>query len=349
MAEESFKKTIELDVKGLDKINSQFEESNKRLEKYQQMFKKGIFTNPDDLKRLQEYEKTMQEIAKIKLFGGDEEELKKLEEKLKDLKVDDEDGAWEDEEEQSVWGKAKDQAKQQAFNKMIGGIEDGFKKMIGSLTDLIKEAWEKLTNMTAWSSDSYKYNKERTDLMLQYGITDDSQAYGFSEAMKEMNVGSQEDFMYLSDKQRERFAELQARYTGEYIEALESGVIEEMANFEKEWKDLKDEFLEKAMKWIIDNKDLIFNVLEMAMGFMQFVMTCLGGIFDALTADYERTDEERAADRERLVGDSGVGNIITVNNSISTESGSLSAKEQIDRAGDVTGDQVTKALQNVSM
>lgn len=127
-----------------------------------------------------------------------------------------------------------------------------------AFVDLLKESWEELDKMVQYSMLS---NAETRRLAFTYGFSG-SQAYGYQKAMDIMGFRGEEDLMFASGSQKEKFQELMNKYNERYTELYDSGFFEDYMNFQYEMEDMKQELMTEVIGFFMDNKDTIKAAME---------------------------------------------------------------------------------------
>lgn len=222
-----------------------------------------------------------------------------------------------------------------AANKIVEGFEKGGKY----LRKVFKDAWAELGNMIDASLLS---NADTRETALTYGLSA-AEGYGFNQAKSLMGLRSEEDLMWMTDSQREKFFEMMEKYTDKYNELYDSGMWEEMLDFKYEWAEFKQDFLMQIIGLIMDNKDLIINTMEGLLNFTNFAMEALGWIVNHFGGG-----ASSESDRARAVADilnyDNRSNITTVNMDNTYNNVSKADQEWLANVGEMTYDQIQQAL-----
>lgn len=171
-----------------------------------------------------------------------------------------------------------------SLNSTFNDFSEGFKKgmssiltkFVKSIADQIGKALDELDNMM-----QYQYlTGDNRELAFKYGF-DPSQQYAFEKALGTMGI-SEDDLMYMTDKQADKFNELFGHYTKKYNELADSGYFEKLQEYQWEEQEFRQNFTYEVMKWVIDNKSAIMGFMDLSLTFLKGILSIvewLGNIF----------------------------------------------------------------------
>lgn len=142
--------------------------------------------------------------------------------------------------------------------------------------DFIKKSWQELGDMVSYSTLS---NERTRELAFGRGLTG-SQAYGYQKAMDIMGFQSEEDLMFASGSQKEKFQELMNKYNEKYTELYDSGFFEKYMEFQYEMEDMKQELMVEVVGFFMENKDTIKTVMNALLRFAKVGIEGFGWIID---------------------------------------------------------------------
>jgi hypothetical protein len=214
------------------------------------------------------------------------------------------------------------------------------------LKDVFDEAKERVLDMATYDlSNSLITNSAAREQALQYGIMDPAQNYALSQTMNQLGMSSQEDLMFMNDKQQEKFAERMGYWSGKYTELANKDFFNTMQRFSIEFDEFKTDFQLDFIEFFIQNKDTLINFMELGMQFMKFITTAIGSLLKYIGSP--RTDGARTAltnDIIRQYSTSNAQTNVNINNNLYPGSQTLTDKEMLNNAGKVSYAQVIEAL-----
>lgn len=240
---------------------------------------------------------------------------------------------------ESVFAKTPSDNPGKKIGEELGKSLKGFLDLAWKdLQNIFKEAWKELGNMIDYSRLS---NAETRELAFQYGFSG-SQAYGYKQAMGMMGFKSQEDLMYATPEEASKFQELMSKYTEKYSQLYDSGFFEEYRDFQIEMQDFKQEMTMEVVKFFMENKDLIKTGMRAIMELAKTALSILSWLTNLFA--HERTSEERISATSDIINSYGSTN--NTNIKIDNTFNNVSQEDQtwLANAGQMTYEQVIKAL-----
>lgn len=127
-----------------------------------------------------------------------------------------------------------------------------------SIVNLFKDSISEMKEMLEFSKLS---NAETRELAFGYGFSS-SQAYGWSKALEQLGMSSEEDLMYANAQELQQFRAAFEKYSGYYDELAESGYFEKLQEYQVAMEDFKMEMQQEVIGFFIDNKDEIMNAMK---------------------------------------------------------------------------------------
>lgn len=229
--------------------------------------------------------------------------------------------------------------------KQIGAdLAKGLASFIDDFTNAVKntfkDAWEELENILNFSRLS---NAETRDLAFTYGFSG-SQAYGFTKAKDIMGIQSDEDLMYLTGAQSQKFQELMSKYSEKYSELYDSGFFDEYEEYQYEMKEFREEITMEVVKFFMDNKDTIKEGMRAIMKLTEFVLNALSWLVNFLGGS--RSESQIAATTNDIINSYATSNNKNTNVTIDNTFNNVAKEDQswLANAGNMTYEQVIKAL-----
>lgn len=224
----------------------------------------------------------------------------------------------ENDDEESPFGKNMKNTLSKLGTWFTGMMVKWGENIKKTLTDAITDAWEEASEMASYDlGTSLISNSSARNTALQYGLSG-SQNWAYGQVSSLLNITSEEDLFYMNDKQRAKFAELMDKYTAKYEEYNESGIFQTIQEFQLEWEEFKLDLQMDFLGWFADNKDLIRNVLNALMGFLQWIVEAVGNVlswFDTSSSSSFFSGLFGATDQAQYVSNvERVSNTSTTNN-----------------------------------
>lgn len=206
----------------------------------------------------------------------------------------------------------------------------GAKELKGVLTDaldglkgVLVDAWDELKNILSFSRLS---NQQTRDLMFTYGF-DSSQAYGFDKATDIMGIQSEEDLMYMTSEQSERFRELMSDYTEKYSKLYDTGFFNTLEEFQYEMAEFKDEMTMEVVQFFMDNKDTIKQGMLAIMKLADFTIESLGWLVNFFGGRSTISASARAQNTTQIIDNARSVNINNTFNDVAQKDRSWLANE----------------------
>ena len=162
--------------------------------------------------------------------------------------------------------------------------------LVRSLKSLFNDALERLNNMQQYSRMT---DSSVRDLKLSYGFSS-AQAYGYSEAMDLLGIGSMEDLMWADQQQLEMFRRAFNEYTEYYEEVMTPEFTQAQLEYQFEMRKFKTDMQTTLIKFFVDNEDAIVVTMKGIMSIAQVVIN----IFSWLTEHFGGGRSEAAVARD---------------------------------------------------
>lgn len=229
----------------------------------------------------------------------------------------------------------------------LGSILSELRKQLTDFfQDVFDNARARLADMASYDlQNSLFTNSFAREQALKYGIVDPSQNYALSQTMSELGMSSEEDLMYMSPAQQEKFAERMGYWSGKYTELANKDFFKIIQEFQLEWNEFKSEMELDVIEFFIQNKETIKQAMKAGLAFMETTLSLLGKILDFL--QISRTDSQRLNASMEIVRNYG-GNISTtnvnINNTLNPASQVLTDKQMLAQAGTLSYAQLIEAL-----
>ena len=224
---------------------------------------------------------------KVKItFEADEKSLDNVDKKVKELTP-----------KEFFKGVTTSIIKADIWKKMFYGFLDGLKKTF-------KEAWGELDSILDYSRLS---NAKTRELAFTYGFSG-NQAYGFEKAKSIMGMQSDEDLMYMTSDQANKFQELMSKYSERYTQLYDSGFFDTLEDFQYEMEDLKQELMLEVVEFFVENRDTIKTGFKAAIKFFEITIKALDWIVDLLGGKSSRSASDRAAATADIINQSSINN-----------------------------------------
>lgn len=213
--------------------------------------------------------------------------------------------------------------------------------------DILSEAMARLKDMATYDlGSSFITNREAREQALKYGIMDPAQNYALSQSMKELGLQDETDMMWMNDNQREKFTERMGYWAGKYNELANKDFFETMQNFTLEWEEFRSELQLGVIEFFMDNKELIKEVLVGLMKFMEKTLEGVGWLLEL--GKTQRTGSQRNAAAIDIVNKysttSTKSSDVTINNTMYPASQSITDKNMLQKAGELSYAQLIKVL-----
>ena len=213
--------------------------------------------------------------------------------------------------------------------------------------DIFENALKRIQEMASYDlSNSRIINQEAREQALMYGISDAAQNYALSQAMEDIGATSQEDLMMMNQPQRELFAERIGYYTQKYNDLANKDFFKTIQEFTQEWKNFKIDMEFALIDLFMQNKDLIIDVMNQGIEFMQTTLVVMNAILSVMQEG--RTTSERDAALNTIMSSYSNQQITNNNVSISNtlnSSQALGNKEMLDKASEMSYAQIIKILE----
>lgn len=288
-----FFKTItlefETDGQNLSSIKSSLDALTKNKlfdEKSAEKLKASLTEFEQKEKAIAKLQKDIAELQKLNIEGSDEV-IKKLTDELHEqggLTLDEIDVGEKDK---------KFDTRKKSWQAMLLGAAS---KFLHSLKKTLSSALDRLQEMTKYS---FMTDSSIRDMKLSYGLSS-SQAYGMSQALEVMGIGSIEDLMWADSQQLELFKKAFDKYTQYYEDTMSPEYIAKQLEYQTEMKMFKMDVEHEIIGFLMDNKETIMKFMEFGMEFMEAMLTLVGGIFDAFS-DEARTENQRNRETQSIL------------------------------------------------
>lgn len=204
--------------------------------------------------------------------------------------------------------------------KELKGVLDS---ALSGLKGIFVDAWDELKNILSFSRLS---NQETRDLMFTYGF-DSSQAYGFDKASSLMGIRSEEDLMYMTPDQSDRFRELMSNYTEKYSKLYDTGFFNTLEDFQYEMAEFKDEITMEVVQFFMDNKDTIKDGMIAIMKLADFTIDSLGWLVNFFGGRSTISASARAQNTTQIIDNARSVNVNNTFNEVAQKDRSWLANE----------------------
>ncbi len=167
---------------------------------------------------------------------------------------------------------------QAAWNTMIGTVKKvgqignqvfqamgiDIKSVFSDVMKNIKEALSE-TGIASYNMGTSLFtNASARETQMKYGLSGQN-AYAFTQAKSMLGMNTDEDLMYMNERQKEAFNSIMDKYKSWYENLESTGALEKMQEAQLEFKMLKQELSMKLLNWFAEHKEEIFNALEVTM------------------------------------------------------------------------------------
>lgn len=267
-------------------------------------------------------EKDLKEAIEQAQNLGDETIVNKLNDKLKELQEWSKTQGIEDLMKKDLEKDKEDEDRRDTFDvkgyftDKVKSVGNFFKKQFENVIRDIKsffiksfsEAIDEIKEMATYNlGTSIFTNTEARQQALKYGLSP-SENYALSRTMDLLGMSSEEDLMWMNEKQREIFAEKIGYYTDKYNSLNSSGFFETFQDFELEWEQFKEDVQLEMITFFINNKDLIIWGIKTSIELLKTITTVVNAILGTLPSGM--SNSERISNAERVLS----SNTSTVNN-----------------------------------
>lgn len=227
-----------------------------------------------------------------------------------------------------------------SFNKHMNSIKDGF-------LNIAKDAWKELGNMASYNlGNSLFQTSAQRENTLKYGLSG-GQSYALNKSMSTLGLQSEEDLMYMNERQRTEFSKQMEKWTKFYDDAEQSGLFENIEEMQLEFKEFKDDIMMDIAQFFIDNKDDIKAAIKMIVSALKTLVKIVGAIANFLNVDLGPTsDSDRAAKTSDIISTYSTSNSKNVNVKVDNTFNGIDTKNQstLLNAGEFTYKQIIEAL-----
>lgn len=167
-----------------------------------------------------------------------------------------------------------------AFKKGTSGFFSSFRSMFSNAIDEL----DTVINSSRLS------NRQTRETALRYGFSA-SETYGWNKSMGLLGFQSEEDLLYASKEEMTMFRTLFQEYSNKYNKLYDSGMFRDMLAYEIEMKKLKDELSLNIVQFMINNKGLILDFMNVSMWAAKGIMNIISKIasFVGVKVDNEYT------------------------------------------------------------
>lgn len=213
---------------------------------------------------------------------------------------------------------------------------------LDGLKNVMSDAMEEMKDVLTYSQLTDAQVREQA---FTYGFSQ-SENYAFSQTMDLMGFSSFEDLYYMNSQQQAKFQEKFLEYQDRYAELYDSGYFTDMQDFQWEMKEFKEDLTYEVMTWMMDNKDMLMNLMEVITEFAMFTIEALGWIVDYFGNQSERSDSARRAETIDIINNNSVSKNST-NVKIDNTFNNVDNKDRtwLANAGEMTYEQIIKALE----
>lgn len=236
--------------------------------------------------------------------------------------------------------------KEMIASQLKGAVTDLGHAIQDFFADVFANAKERMIDMASYDlGSSLVTNQRARSQALQFGITDPSQNYALSQSMSELGMQSEEDLMYMNERQQEKFAERMGHWTSKYDELANRDFFNTIQEFSLEFGEFKADMELGLIEFFINNKEQIKLVMTTAMAFMEGVVQLLGGILGFLQVS--RSDSQKHAASMELVRNYGTNvssTNVNISNTLNPSSQVLTDKQMLSQAGTLSYAQLIEAL-----
>jgi len=197
------------------------------------------------------------------------------------------------------------------FQTMGLDIKNIFKDVIGTIGEALKE-----TGIASYSmSTSLFTNASARETQMKYGLSGES-AYALTQTMGMLNMKSDEDLMYMNERQKEAFNNIMDKYKTWYSNLESTGAMEKMQEAQLEFKMFKEELSMKLLNWFAEHKDQIFNALEVTMNVLSVLAELVLNILNLIPGGKKyATSSATSSDISSVNTNNKISNVnINVNN-----------------------------------
>lgn len=335
---DSYTKSInfDIDLRSVEKFNQ-----------YMTEIKDKFLTSEQASKQLtgllgKRYSKSSKQLDFTDEFKDTNEELMTFTDTLKQLNKE-----FEQNKEEKIKQELVD------FFKKGGGFEkmalkaffDAGKAIANYFKEQFKAALKEALEMASYSlMTTTKYNRDAWQNMMQYGLTG-QESYAFSKAKSAIGVQSDEEFYQamMSPSLQQAFKEYFDTYKKAYEEDIEFAT--NVQEYQKAMEDFNREMQLELLGFLSDNKDIIQQVMKVALTFMDAVLDALGWMLDYFGEEKQRSETERASTISDIIGNYTTSTNNT-NISIDNTFNNVGKEDQtwLSNAGSMTYEQIIKAL-----
>ena len=156
------------------------------------------------------------------------------------------------------------------------------KSIMSDALNNIKAALDPNTGIASYNVGSSLFtNAKARESQMKYGLSSGSN-YAFMQAKDMLNISSDEDIMYMNEKQRETFNGLMDKYRTWYENLESTGALERLQETQLEFKMFKQEIAMKFLNWFANHKEAIFKILEVIMNVVEGIANAVEWILDLI-------------------------------------------------------------------
>lgn len=158
----------------------------------------------------------------------------------------------------------------------------------GIFSDILKDASDTANlykGMGTYSANSLVVNSAARQTMLKYGMTG-QQAWAFQQASDMFGISSDEDLLYMTNTQRQVFAQYMQKQQAWYDKLEQSGALRNIQEMQLDLKLFKQEMSMEFLQWVSENKDTIMTVAKTTLQVLKGLVQILGKIFTFFGIDY---------------------------------------------------------------
>ena len=212
------------------------------------------------------------------------------------------------------------------FRAMGIDIKNIFKDVFASIKQALSE-----TGIASYNIGTSLFtNVTARETEFKYGLSGES-AYALTQTMSMLNMKSDEDLMYMNERQKEAFNSIMERYKTWYSNLESTGAMEKMQEAQLEFKMFKEEISMKLLNWFAEHKDQIFNALEVTMNVLSVLAELVLNILNMLPGGKKyATSAANSSDTSSINNNSKINNVnISVNNT-NNATANLNSQSELD-------------------
>lgn len=231
-------------------------------------------------------------------------------------------------------------------NAIKDKIASSLKNFADSIKKTLSDALNEFDRMSQYNlKTSLRYNSEATEQAIKYGLSS-AQNYALTRAKEDMNIGSEEDLLYMGQDARNEFAKKIGYYSTEYQKIEDKGLFKKYEEYQMQRQDFENKKQMVIIEFFAENKDTIINFMEVSMKVLSSMLSAITWIASKLGKDKKVTDEDRASMLSDLVNSYSISNSKTANVKIDNSFTNIPLNQQSSyvKAGERVNEQLIESL-----